>query len=152
MLSRVAFNLYVRNQLDPANTTGHFPRSTLSFEKKGTFLSHPDLLLILLLVYFLVSLHVLRSERERERDDRQSLIVKSFFFTLFVSNGRCSSSLRALYKGYAPKVLRLGPGGGILKVVFDKVSLFLAHQRQKMDMRKNNEKHRTENKSTSPKP
>lgn len=27
--------------------------------------------------------------------------------------------LRALYKGFAPKVLRLGPGGGILLVVFD---------------------------------
>ncbi|KAG0272797.1 hypothetical protein BGZ95_011416 [Linnemannia exigua] len=29
---------------------------------------------------------------------------------------------RALYKGFVPKVLRLGPGGGILLVVFDTVS------------------------------
>ena len=30
--------------------------------------------------------------------------------------------LAALYKGFVPKVLRLGPGGGILLVVFDAVS------------------------------
>lgn len=30
----------------------------------------------------------------------------------------------ALYKGFVPKVLRLGPGGGILLVVFDTVSTF----------------------------
>ncbi|KAG9295441.1 hypothetical protein G9A89_013470 [Geosiphon pyriformis] len=29
---------------------------------------------------------------------------------------------RALYKGFVPKVLRLGPGGGILLVVFDQVT------------------------------
>lgn len=29
---------------------------------------------------------------------------------------------RALWKGYVPKVLRLGPGGGILFLVFDAVS------------------------------
>jgi solute carrier family 25 (mitochondrial 2-oxodicarboxylate transporter), member 21 len=28
----------------------------------------------------------------------------------------------ALYKGFLPKVLRLGPGGGILLLVFDQVS------------------------------
>jgi solute carrier family 25 2-oxodicarboxylate transporter 21 len=28
----------------------------------------------------------------------------------------------AMYKGFLPKVLRLGPGGGILLVVFDAVS------------------------------
>ncbi|KAI9296830.1 mitochondrial carrier [Neoconidiobolus thromboides FSU 785] len=31
----------------------------------------------------------------------------------------------ALYKGFVPKVLRLGPGGGILLVVFDTVSNYL---------------------------
>jgi solute carrier family 25 2-oxodicarboxylate transporter 21 len=50
--------------------------------------------------------------------------------------------IRALYKGYVPKVLRLGPGGGILKVVFDKVSQFLAYQRQKRDKKaKDKEQH-----------
>ena len=29
---------------------------------------------------------------------------------------------RALYKGYAPKLLRLGPGGGILNAVFQFVA------------------------------
>lgn len=33
--------------------------------------------------------------------------------------------LKALYKGFVPKVLRLGPGGGILLVVFDFVSSFI---------------------------
>ncbi|KAJ1507164.1 hypothetical protein HMI56_000240 [Coelomomyces lativittatus] len=31
----------------------------------------------------------------------------------------------ALYKGFVPKVLRLGPGGGILYVVYDQVSSFI---------------------------
>ncbi|KAF0515157.1 mitochondrial carrier [Gigaspora margarita] len=31
----------------------------------------------------------------------------------------------ALYKGFVPKVLRLGPGGGILLVVFDQVSTWM---------------------------
>jgi solute carrier family 25 2-oxodicarboxylate transporter 21 len=31
----------------------------------------------------------------------------------------------ALYKGFVPKVLRLGPGGGILLVVFEVVSGFM---------------------------
>ncbi|RUS22250.1 mitochondrial 2-oxodicarboxylate carrier 1 [Endogone sp. FLAS-F59071] len=33
--------------------------------------------------------------------------------------------LRALYKGFVPKVLRLGPGGGILLVVFEQVSTLI---------------------------
>ena len=31
----------------------------------------------------------------------------------------------ALYKGFTPKVLRLGPGGGILLVVFDFLSGYI---------------------------
>lgn len=31
----------------------------------------------------------------------------------------------ALYKGFTPKVLRLGPGGGILLVVFEVVTSFM---------------------------
>lgn len=31
----------------------------------------------------------------------------------------------ALYKGFLPKVMRLGPGGGILLVVFELVSGFI---------------------------
>lgn len=34
--------------------------------------------------------------------------------------------LGALYKGFVPKVLRLGPGGGILLVVFESVSSLLS--------------------------
>ncbi|KAI7869032.1 mitochondrial carrier domain-containing protein [Spinellus fusiger] len=33
--------------------------------------------------------------------------------------------IKALYKGFVPKVLRLGPGGGILLVVFETVSGFI---------------------------
>ena len=40
------------------------------------------------------------------------LIVPSFRFA-------------ALYKGFVPKVLRLGPGGGILLVVFDTVTTWM---------------------------
>ncbi|KAJ1948428.1 hypothetical protein FBU59_001599 [Linderina macrospora] len=32
---------------------------------------------------------------------------------------------KALYKGYVPKVLRLGPGGGILLVVYDQVTTYM---------------------------
>lgn len=37
--------------------------------------------------------------------------------------------VRGLYRGYVPKVLRLGPGGGILLVVFDVVSSILQNGR-----------------------
>jgi len=37
--------------------------------------------------------------------------------------------LRALYKGFTPKVLRLGPGGGVLLVVFDQVTEFFKKMR-----------------------
>jgi solute carrier family 25 2-oxodicarboxylate transporter 21 len=33
--------------------------------------------------------------------------------------------INALYKGFVPKVLRLGPGGGILLVVFDQVTKWM---------------------------
>jgi solute carrier family 25 (mitochondrial 2-oxodicarboxylate transporter), member 21 len=33
--------------------------------------------------------------------------------------------VKALYKGFVPKVLRLGPGGGILLVVFDFISGYI---------------------------
>ncbi|OMH85155.1 putative mitochondrial 2-oxodicarboxylate carrier [Zancudomyces culisetae] len=36
----------------------------------------------------------------------------------------------ALYKGYVPKVLRLGPGGGILLVVYDKITAFMISRLQ----------------------
>lgn len=42
-------------------------------------------------------------------------------FTIYREEG-----LRALYKGFVPKVLRLGPGGGILLVVFTGVLDFLS--------------------------
>jgi len=34
---------------------------------------------------------------------------------------------KALFKGYIPRIVRLGPGGGIMIVVFDYVSAWLAH-------------------------
>lgn len=48
------------------------------------------------------------------------------FLTLPPPKGNFSSNVRwkALYKGFVPKVLRLGPGGGILLVVFDQVTKF----------------------------
>jgi len=35
---------------------------------------------------------------------------------------------KALFKGYVPRMVRLGPGGGIMIVVFDSVSEWLAHK------------------------
>lgn len=35
---------------------------------------------------------------------------------------------RALWKGYLPKVLRLGPGGGILFLVFETVADFFRNR------------------------
>lgn len=35
------------------------------------------------------------------------------------------SSITALYKGLVPKVLRLGPGGAIMLVVYDYMHVFL---------------------------
>jgi solute carrier family 25 2-oxodicarboxylate transporter 21 len=41
-----------------------------------------------------------------------------------------SEGMTALYKGYLPKILRLGPGGGILYVVFEYVSHWLKARKQ----------------------
>lgn len=32
---------------------------------------------------------------------------------------------RALYKGFVPKVMRLGPGGGVLLVVFEFITKYI---------------------------
>lgn len=37
----------------------------------------------------------------------------------------CHFRFRALYKGLVPKVLRLGPGGAIMLVVYDYMHVFL---------------------------
>eukprot|EP01119_Soliformovum_irregulare_P004851 TRINITY_DN159_c0_g1_i1.p1 TRINITY_DN159_c0_g1~~TRINITY_DN159_c0_g1_i1.p1 ORF type:complete len:243 (-),score=69.62 TRINITY_DN159_c0_g1_i1:66-794(-) len=42
-----------------------------------------------------------------------------------------TEGMGALYKGFTPKVLRLGPGGGILLVVFEYVTTFLRNYSQK---------------------
>jgi len=36
-----------------------------------------------------------------------------------------SEGWKALWKGFVPKVVRLGPGGGIMLIVYDQVTLFL---------------------------
>ncbi|KAJ1990284.1 hypothetical protein GGI25_004468 [Coemansia spiralis] len=49
-------------------------------------------------------------------------------YTTFLSGARAiaqEEGVRALYKGYLPKVLRLGPGGGILLVVYDAVTTYM---------------------------
>lgn len=42
----------------------------------------------------------------------------------------------AAYKGFLPKVARLGPGGGVLLVVFDFVSNLLAKQQRSDNQKK----------------
>ncbi|KAJ2852531.1 hypothetical protein IWW36_000159 [Coemansia brasiliensis] len=49
-------------------------------------------------------------------------------YTTFLAGARMiarEEGVRALYKGYVPKVLRLGPGGGILLVVYDQVTTYM---------------------------
>ncbi|KAJ1913252.1 hypothetical protein LPJ71_002561, partial [Coemansia sp. S17] len=49
-------------------------------------------------------------------------------YTTFLAGARTiarEEGLRALYKGYVPKVLRLGPGGGILLVVYEYVTTYM---------------------------
>ncbi|KAJ2780714.1 hypothetical protein H4R18_003301 [Coemansia javaensis] len=49
-------------------------------------------------------------------------------YTTFLAGARAiarEEGFRALYKGYVPKVLRLGPGGGILLVVYDHVTTYM---------------------------
>ncbi|KAJ2775488.1 hypothetical protein IWQ56_000026 [Coemansia nantahalensis] len=49
-------------------------------------------------------------------------------YTTFLAGARTiarEEGFRALYKGYVPKVLRLGPGGGILLVVYDYVTTYM---------------------------
>ncbi|KAJ2795079.1 hypothetical protein H4R20_006000 [Coemansia guatemalensis] len=49
-------------------------------------------------------------------------------YTTFLAGARTiikEEGVRALYKGYIPKVLRLGPGGGILLVVYDQVTTYM---------------------------
>ena len=45
--------------------------------------------------------------------------------TLLLSQSLLTSSLPATFKGLAPRLLRLGPGGGIMLVAFDFVTRFL---------------------------
>ncbi|KAJ2493131.1 hypothetical protein IWW37_000781 [Coemansia sp. RSA 2050] len=49
-------------------------------------------------------------------------------YTTFLPGARAiarEEGFRALYKGYVPKVLRLGPGGGILLVVYEYVTTYM---------------------------
>ncbi|KAJ1964462.1 hypothetical protein GGI12_001415 [Dipsacomyces acuminosporus] len=49
-------------------------------------------------------------------------------YTTFFGGARViakEEGFRSLYKGYVPKVLRLGPGGGILLVVYDQVTTYM---------------------------
>ncbi|KAJ2403204.1 hypothetical protein GGI23_000133 [Coemansia sp. RSA 2559] len=49
-------------------------------------------------------------------------------YTTFLGGAKVilqEEGFRSLYKGYLPKVLRLGPGGGILLVVYDTVTTYM---------------------------
>jgi len=59
----------------------------------------------------------------KTRIQNDSGIVKKYNWTLpAVKTVAQEEGIGALYKGFVPKVLRLGPGGGILLVVFDQVT------------------------------
>lgn len=63
--------------------------------------------------------------KSRIQNQLPSNIVYRWTLPALVSVGR-QEGLRGLYKGLGPRILRLGPGGGIMIVVFDVVSKFLA--------------------------
>ena len=62
----------------------------------------------------------------KTRIQNQSTVPLKYNWTLpAVYKIAHEEGFKALYKGFVPKVLRLGPGGGILLVVFDFVSAFI---------------------------
>ncbi|CAG8560054.1 3378_t:CDS:2 [Dentiscutata erythropus] len=62
----------------------------------------------------------------KSRIQNDSGVVKKYNWTLpAIKTIAVEEGPSALYKGFVPKVLRLGPGGGILLVVFDQVSTWM---------------------------
>lgn len=55
---------------------------------------------------------------------RFNVIAQILIVTLFHTRSR----FKALYKGLVPKVLRLGPGGAIMLVVYDYMHVFLTEK------------------------
>lgn len=49
-------------------------------------------------------------------------------FLIFIACEYFYFRFRALYKGLLPKILRLGPGGAIMLIVYDKMTAFLNMQ------------------------
>ncbi|CAG8671823.1 21727_t:CDS:2 [Cetraspora pellucida] len=62
----------------------------------------------------------------KTRIQNDSGAVRKYNWTLpALKTVAVEEGIGALYKGFVPKVLRLGPGGGILLVVFDQVSTWM---------------------------
>ncbi|RHZ49580.1 hypothetical protein Glove_519g67 [Diversispora epigaea] len=62
----------------------------------------------------------------KTRIQNDSGIVKKYNWAIpAIGTVAKEESIKALYKGFVPKVLRLGPGGGILLVVFDQVTTWM---------------------------
>ncbi|KAF9091894.1 hypothetical protein BGX27_001937, partial [Mortierella sp. AM989] len=59
--------------------------------------------------------------KSRIQNQKKGTVKYGFVFPSIARIYR-EEGFRALYKGLAPKIVRLGPGGGLLLVVFDKVS------------------------------
>ncbi|KAF9363677.1 hypothetical protein BGX34_003567 [Mortierella sp. NVP85] len=67
---------------------------------------------------------VVKSRVQNQRRDN----VKYGFTLPSVARIYREEGFRALYKGLSPKIVRLGPGGGLLLVVFDRVSELMRRQ------------------------
>lgn len=50
------------------------------------------------------------------------------FFLIFIVCEYLYFRFRALYKGLLPKILRLGPGGAIMLIVYEKMKIYLNMQ------------------------
>ncbi|KAG0021533.1 hypothetical protein BGZ80_002213 [Entomortierella chlamydospora] len=66
--------------------------------------------------------------KSRIQNQRNSGVTKYGFALPSIARIYREEGFRALYKGLAPKIVRLGPGGGLLLVVFDRVSGLMRRQ------------------------
>jgi solute carrier family 25 (mitochondrial 2-oxodicarboxylate transporter), member 21 len=64
---------------------------------------------------------VIKTRVQNSNNSKPNWVFKEFYSVLK------NEGFFALYKGFVPKVLRLGPGGGILYLVYNKICSLLTN-------------------------